>query len=71
MKHASTFAEAPLLSLDTATPIRLDRDEVDSVSALTTSKSGKQPSYLANHRKRLRHRFLTGGAAAMPDYKIL
>jgi DNA repair protein RadC len=71
MKHASAFAEAPLLSLDTATPITLDRDKVDSVPALPSSKSGKQPSYLADHRKRLRHRFLTGGAAAMPDYEIL
>jgi DNA repair protein RadC len=71
MKHASAFAEAPLLSLDTATPITLDRDEVDNVPALPTSKSGKQPSYLADHRKRLRHRFLTGGAAAMPVYEIL
>ena len=34
MKHASAFAEAPLLSLDTATPITLDRDEVDNVPAL-------------------------------------
>ncbi|SLN34110.1 RadC family protein [Pseudooctadecabacter jejudonensis] len=34
-------------------------------------KKPKVPSYLADHRKRLRHRFLTGGAAAMPDYEIL
>ena len=38
MKHASAFAEAPLLSLDTATPITLDRDEVDNVPALPTTE---------------------------------
>ncbi len=33
--------------------------------------SGKQPSYIADHRKRLRSRFMQGGAAAMPDYELL
>ena len=32
---------------------------------------GKQPSYIADHRKRLRARFIEGGAAAMPDYELL
>lgn len=32
---------------------------------------GKQPSYIADHRKRLRSRFMEGGAAAMPDYELL
>lgn len=32
---------------------------------------GKQPSYIRDHRKRLRDRFLTGGAQAMPDYELL
>ena len=31
----------------------------------------RQPNYIAGHRKRLRERFLTGGAAAMPDYELL
>jgi DNA repair protein RadC len=31
----------------------------------------KQPSYLRDHRKRLRARFLTGGADAVPDYELL
>ena len=31
----------------------------------------KTPSYLADHRKRLRSRFTIGGAAAMPDYELL
>ena len=30
-----------------------------------------QPSYIKDHRKRLRDRFLTGGADAVPDYEML
>ncbi len=33
--------------------------------------SGKLPSYVADHRKRLRTRFLSGGAEAIPDYELL
>lgn len=33
--------------------------------------TGKQPSYIRDHRKRLRARFLDGGAQAMPDYELL
>ena len=29
------------------------------------------PSYIADHRKRLRTRFMDGGAAALPDYELL
>lgn len=32
---------------------------------------GKLPSYISDHRKRLRSRFMEGGAAAMPDYELL
>lgn len=60
-----------MLPLTDASPITLDRDEVVIVPALPTRGKGKVPSYLSDHRKRLRHRFLTGGAAAMPDYEIL
>lgn len=66
----SAFAEVPTLPYDVS-PVTLDRDEVESVKPLPSSKSGKVPSYLSDHRKRLRHRFLTGGAAAMTDYEIL
>tara|TARA_R110002020_G_scaffold173644_1_gene364556 strand:- start:1390 stop:2151 length:762 start_codon:yes stop_codon:yes gene_type:complete len=37
----------------------------------TTPVSGKQPSYIADHRQRLRARFMAGGAAAMPEYELL
>jgi len=33
--------------------------------------SGRLPSYIRDHRQRLRDRFMTGGAAAMPDYELL
>lgn len=38
---------------------------------LTDSKARTLPSYLKDHRKRLRDRFLDGGANAMPDYELL
>jgi len=31
----------------------------------------KLPSYIRDHRKRLRERFLQGGSQAMPDYELL
>jgi DNA repair protein RadC len=33
--------------------------------------AGKVPSYMANHRARLRDRFRQGGAQALPDYEML
>lgn len=38
---------------------------------LTDPKAKRLPSYLKDHRKRLRDRFMDGGAAAMPDYELL
>ena len=43
-----------------------DEDEAPAVA-----QSGKLPSYIADHRKRLRARFTEGGAQAMPDYEML
>ena len=42
-----------------------DEDEAPGTTA------GRLPSYIADHRKRLRQRFMQGGAAAMPDYELL
>lgn len=54
----SHFAEQPLpFDLDEATPVPVPK--------------GKTPSYMADHRKRLRSRFMEGGASAMPDYELL
>jgi DNA repair protein RadC len=33
--------------------------------------AGQAPSYIRDHRQRLRARFMIGGAAAMPDYELL
>lgn len=54
----SHFAEQPLpFDLDEATAVALP--------------PGRTPSYMADHRKRLRTRFMDGGAGAMPDYELL
>ena len=59
MSHGPAFHEAPLplLPLEEAVPEPLP--------------PGRLPSYIADHRKRLRARFMDGGAAAMPDYELL
>lgn len=52
------FREQPqLFDPDEATPVALPQ--------------GTTPSYIADHRSRLRQRFLTGGADALPDYEML
>jgi DNA repair protein RadC len=43
----------------------------DDVIEVTTVQQGRTPSYLRDHRKRLRERFMTGGAVAVPDYELL
>lgn len=54
----SHFAEQPLpFDFDEATPVPLPK--------------GRTPSYMADHRKRLRTRFMDGGATALPDYEML
>ncbi len=54
------FEEAPL-------PLLFDPDEAEPVLL----PAGRLPSYIKEHRKRLRERFMTGGAAALPDYEML
>lgn len=58
MARATTFQEAPGL-------FPLDPDE-----AMVPAGRG-QPSYIRDHRARLRDRFLTGGADAVADYELL
>jgi DNA repair protein RadC len=54
----TNFAEQPL-------PFLLDE------APAATPVSGKQPSYIIDHRQRLRARFMQGGPTAMPDYELL
>lgn len=60
MTRSSHFSEAPM-SL-------FGEDEVQIVPTLPT---GTRPSYIKDHRQRLRTRFIDGGAAALPDYEML
>jgi DNA repair protein RadC len=46
-----------------------DPDEVAAAAAV--SSGARLPSYIADHRARLRARFRDGGAAALPDYEML
>lgn len=46
-------------------------DEAVPVPAAAPAPGGRTPSYLRDHRQRLRARFLAGGADAMPDYELL
>jgi DNA repair protein RadC len=63
MAHGFSEASLPLFGPDGDE----DEDEVVDIAALP----GRLPSYIADHRKRLRSRFIEGGAAAMPDYELL
>jgi DNA repair protein RadC len=60
MTRSSAFAESPL-------PLFAPADEATQVHGLPD----RLPSYIADHRKRLRARFTEGGAAAMPEYELL
>lgn len=46
------------------------QDDVQPVPR-PAAKQAALPSYIADHRARLRDRFMQGGAAAMPDYELL
>jgi DNA repair protein RadC len=45
-------------------------DEAD-ISAASIGTGARLPSYITDHRRRLRERFMAGGAAALPDYEML
>lgn len=62
MKQRSAFAESPL-------PLFAPPGEGDE--ATPSPLPERLPSYVADHRQRLRARFSEGGAAAMPDYELL
>jgi DNA repair protein RadC len=56
----SHFAEMPQL-------FELD----ETVAPVALPLKARLPSYIKDHRKRLRERFAIGGAAALPDYELL
>lgn len=59
MSRRSAFSDAaPSLFAHDAAPV-------------AAPAGGRLPSYIADHRQRLRERFREGGANAMPDYELL
>ena len=52
---------------ESALPLFADGDEATAAPL----PSGRLPSYIRDHRQRLRERFMQGGADAMPDYELL
>ncbi len=60
MSSQSAFHEVPL-------PL-FEPDEADGKPL---GSGDRLPSYIKDHRQRLRARFMDGGAAAMPDYELL
>lgn len=50
-------------------PLPLFTPAADDVAVAPSGPAA--PSYLADHRARLRERFMQGGAVAMPDYELL
>ncbi|TNJ45590.1 DNA repair protein RadC [Phaeobacter sp. B1627] len=48
-------------------PLFGDSDEATAA----TLPQGRVPSYIADHRARLRERFMKGGATALPEYELL
>lgn len=67
MDKNRAFREAPLPLFSSARPAG---DEAALPAAALVSGS-RPPSYIADHRARLRDRFMQGGAGAMPDYELL
>ncbi|EIE51382.1 hypothetical protein AL036_06890 [Salipiger aestuarii] len=45
--------------------------DYDESRAEPIQRGGAPPSYIRDHRARLRERFLVGGADALPDYELL
>ncbi len=54
---------------DGVLPLFVPTGEADEAAGLPLD--GKLPSYILDHRKRLRARFTEGGAAAVPEYELL
>ena len=58
------------LASDPTLPLFGDPDEAPE-AARRVEAGAKLPSYIADHRARLRARFMEGGAQALPDYELL
>lgn len=69
MSESPAFSECalPLFDSDECQPAAT----AAAPSPSPSGAAGRQPSYIRDHRKRLRDRFLTGGSQALPDYEML
>lgn len=67
MPRSAAFAEASLPLLPAAEGPAGD----EALAARPIAPGERLPSYIRDHRERLRRRFAEGGAAAMPDYELL
>jgi len=63
----------PVALAEAALPLLAPPAQADDEAAGTTplAPGERLPSYIRDHRERLRRRFAEGGAAAMPDYELL
>ena len=64
MKNTSHFQEATL-------PLFPNGDEDEAVAAAPVSTNGRLPSYIADHRQRLRARFMETEGQGVPEYELL
>lgn len=55
---------------DTPLPLFAPPGDEDEAAPIALS-GGRLPSYIADHRQRLRDRFLQAGGPALPDYELL
>lgn len=69
MAPKTDFREAMLPFFDQA-PVSSAAQDTDEVVIVPATEKNL-PSYIQDHRKRLRERFMQGGAAALPDYELL
>ncbi len=67
-RHANAMPRGPHFSDSQATLFDLDEARVQPAAA---RKAPELPSYIRDHRARLRERFMIGGADALPDYEML
>ena len=65
-----SFQEAPLPLFPSPGP-GTAADEVPQARGASLARGARLPSYISDHRARLRDRFMQGGAGAMPDYELL
>lgn len=64
MKHMAQFRESPL-------PLFPLGDEDEACQVAPVNAAGRLPSYIGDHRKRLRERFMETGGTGVAEYELL